>query len=453
MTTDCTRFADDLKAYADGELPLLRRAAVRRHLAHCPACREEIAAMTHLAEDLRTSEPSEALDADLRARILDAPPVNSRPAPPRRPLSPSLKWALAGMALLAWCVLFPQFQKHRDAAKLPASTAKGEQIASAKKPPSEAPVKLTVRLSNREAGVDGNNSPYIQIKDPDSKYSSRVKLDGTQTYDANSPVPVGVAGGGRPLVFHDTGALNAAGPSSPQAANALGVGAFSSPARQVHKEASITVQLANPEVTSDTVETMVKETGGFVASNTLDTSDDGLKSAELVVKVPVVQFDTFLAQIARLGSVQAKNVTGEDITEQTSDADSEENVLEGEVAHSEARLKALGTKSKWRDEQSVRDLRIQLAQSRARLVLLKRMATLATITVDLDQTPKKAAPVTGGLLGGLKDTVHDAGQSLVGAAGALMALMIWLLAYAPLWIPALLLGRYGLREYRKRQAV
>lgn len=190
-----------------------------------------------------------------------------------------------------------------------------------------------------------------------------------------------------------------------------------------------------------------------MASNTLDTSEDGLKSAEMVVKVPVVQFDSFLAQIGRLGSVQAKNVTGQDITEQTSDADAEENVLEGDVAHSEARLKALGAKSKWRDEQSVRDLRIQLAQSRARLVLLKRMATLATITIDLDQTPKKAAPVTGGLVGGLKDTVHDAALSLVGAARALLALVIWLLAYAPLWIPALLLGRYGQREYRKRQAV
>lgn len=423
MTTDCTRVADDLKAYADGELPLLRRYAVRRHLAQCPACREEIAAMTQLTEDLRTSEPSEPLDADLRARILDAPPVSSRPTPSRRPLSPSLKWALAGMALLAWCFVFTVIQRNRITARRSART---EQIASVQKPPPAVAVR---------AGGSGFGSAVIQTKDPDSKYQDTNGLSAGQTYDSKVIT------------------LNGAGPSRPQAANALGAGSFVASTRQVHKEASINVQLANPEATSDTVETMVKETGGFVASNTLDTSDDGLKSAELIVKVPVVQFDTFLAQIARLGSVQAKNVTGEDITEQTSDADAEENVLEGEVAHSEARLKALGAKSKWRDEQSVRDLRIQLAQSRARLVLLKRMATLATITVDLDQTPKKAAPVTGGLLSGLKDTVHDAGQSLVGAAGTLLALVIWLLAYAPLWIPTLLLGRYGLREYQKRQAV
>ena len=419
--TDCTGYADDLKAYADGELNVVRRAAVRRHLAHCPACREEIAAMTQLTEDLRASEPTDALDADLRARILDAPPVSSRPAPSRRPLSPSLKWALAGMALLAWCFVFPVIQRNRIAA---GHYARTEQVASAQKPPPPVAVR---------AGGLGFGSAVIQTKDPDSKYQDTNGLSAAgQTYT-----------------------VNGAGPSRPQAANALGVGSYydASPTRQVHKEASIAVQLANPEATSDTVETMVRETGGFVASNTLDTSDDGLQSAELVVKVPVVQFDTFLAQIARLGSVQAKNITGEDITEQTSDADAEENVLEGEVARSEARLKALGAKSKWRDEQSVRDLRVQLAQSRARLVLLKRMAALATVTVDLDQTPKKAAPVTGGLLSGLKDTAHDAGQSLVGAAGALLALVIWLLAYAPLWIPALLLGRYGLREYRKRQAV
>ena len=447
--TDCTNYIDDLKAYADGELPVVRRAAVRRHLAHCPACREEIAAMTQLTEDLRASEPTDALDADLRARILDAPPVSSRPAPSRRPLSPSLKWALAGLALVAWCFVYPALQKPRYYAQ------DTSLMATAQQRPLKTPPKFTVRLSDREAGSDPSG-PFVQIKNPDSKYQDTNGPGAVQTFDAKSGT-VNSAGDLRQRVFNATGALNAAGPSQPQVSNGLGVGSYAdsaaSPTRQVHREASITVQLANPEATSDTVETMVKETGGFVASNTLDTSDDGLKSAELIVKVPVVQFDTFLAQIGRLGSVQAKNITGEDITEQTSDADSEETVLEGDVARSEARLKALGAKAKWHDEQSTRDLRIQLAQSRARLVLLKRMAALSTITIDLDQTPKKPAPVTGGFLSGLKGTFHDAGQSLVGAAETLLALVIWLLAYAPLWIPALLLGRYGLKEYRKRQAV
>ncbi len=425
--TACTKYTDDLKAYVDGELSVVRRFAVRRHLAQCPACREEIAAMTQLTEDLRASEPIEPLDADLRARILSVPPVSSRPVPSRRPLSPSLKWVLAGVALVAWCFVFTVIQRNQISARRSART---EQIASAPQPRPKMPPPVAVSA----AGGSLNDASVI-AKSTNGTYTDANGLGKAQYYDANSPVPSAVTGGGRPLISNGNGLVT-----------------FDSPTRQVHKEASITVQLANPETSSDTVGTMVKETGGYVASNTLDTSAEGLKSAELIVKVPVVQFEAFLAQIARLGSVQAKNVTGEDITEQTSDADSEENVLENDVARSEARLKALGAKAKWRDEQSTRDLRIQLAQSRARLVLLKRMAALSTITIDLDQTPKKPAPVTGGFLSGLKDTGRDAGQSLVGAAQTLLALVIWLLAYAPLWIPVLLLGRYGLKEYRKRQA-
>jgi len=272
--------------------------------------------------------------------------------------------------------------------------------------------------------MNGNPDVGLPIKDPNSRYADSL--------------------GGVTRNGTGNGLLNGAIPGDSPA-----------PQRQVHKEASIGVQVPNPETTSDKVAEMVKETGGFVAGNTLSTGDDGLKSAELTVKVPVTQFEAFLGQVARLGNVQSKNITGEDVTEKTSDADQTESVLEEDVQKSEARLKALGSKAKWHDEQATRDLRIQLAEARARLVLLKRMAALSTITVDLSQTPKPPAPalVTGGFLHGLKASTHDALQSLVSSASALVALVIWLLAYAPLWIPALLVGRYALREYRKRQAV
>ena len=97
---------------------------------------------------------------------------------------------------------------------------------------------------------------------------------------------------------------------------------------------------------------------------------------------------------------------------------------------------------------------MQLAQTRARLLLLKRLAALGTLTIDLSQTPKAvpAPPVTNGFTGTLKATTHDALQSLVGSAGALLALVIWLLAYAPIWVPLLLIGRYALKHYRNREA-
>ena len=220
--------------------------------------------------------------------------------------------------------------------------------------------------------------------------------------------------------------------------------------RQVHKEATIGVEVDDAEAKSDQVAQMVKAAGGFVAANTLSTGDDGRKSADLTVKVPVMQFETVLGQVAKLGDVQAKNITGEDITGQISDSDQAEGVLEDEARRADAHLKTLGKKAGWRDQQAAQDTRIQLAQARARLQMLKHMAALSTITVSLTEKAKPAAPppVTSGFLGGLGDTTHAALGSLLASAGALLALLIWLLAYAPLWLPLALVGRYVYRRYR-----
>ena len=419
--------------------------------------------MTQIAEDLRASEPEGALDPALRAKILGIAPDSEarqegrtqegrtqgsplRRTPPSGAVAPglgaggrnrlALGWTLAGAALVAWFVFFPVFQHaHEDAQNTGAgprfsvSVPRSQPTPAASvplwasQPPSpkqKPPAHFTVRLSDREAGIDKNGNA-------DGIVSIRNK---TETYDNYTANGAGYPGG--------------AAPATPDA-----------PQRQVHKEATIGVQVTNPEATSDKVADMVKETGGFVAANNMSTGDDGLKSAELTVKVPVTQFEAFLGQVARLGNVQSKNITGEDITEKASDADQTENVLEGDVQNSEARLKALGSRAKWHDEQATRDLRTQLAEARARLVLLKRMAALSTVTIDLSQTPKAPAPVpvTGGFLNGLKASTHDALGSLVSSFSALIALAIWLLAYAPLWIPVLLVGRYGLREYRKRASV
>ena len=93
--------------------------------------------MTQIAEDLRASEPADALDPALRAKILGmAPPAPQfsgeperkatrahvlRPTPPglgaggRKRLA--LRWALTFGALAAWFILFPLFQQVRENTK------------------------------------------------------------------------------------------------------------------------------------------------------------------------------------------------------------------------------------------------------------------------------------------------------------------------------------------------
>ena len=417
--------------------------------------------MTQVTEDLRAAEPADALSSTLREKLLgvplapnnggtgmeegdqdrlaspsDSPIIGGRGASSRK--RPVLAWGLAAAALIAWFICFPLFQKTRGGNS---PTSMGASSLPLRAGTQTASVPIASPLTLREKALR-----------PPPPMPESVNAPG-----AIPPPPPDIA---RP-VASERSAVTFASPAA--GASAVKSDNFSPPLapigdpdslRQVHKEASIGVQVADPETTGDKINAMVQETGGYVAANNLTTGDDGRRSAELIVKVPEAQFETFLNAVAKLGVVQSKNITGQDITETTSDAHEAQSVEESDLEQAEARLKALGSHAKWEDTEAASDLRVQLAQTRARLKLLKRMAALGTITVDLGETPKGAVvpPVTGGFLNTLQTTTHDALQSLVGSAAALVALVIWLLAYAPIWLPLLLLGRYALKEYRKREA-
>ena len=394
---NCLSLQPDLKAYVDGELPLTRRLAVRQHLAHCAACREEIKIMEQIADDLRATEPDAPLSPALRARILESTVGEEKPLPSGSPelgrgkifRRPTLAWGIAGIVLVAWFLMAQMF------------------------------------------GSEQRSGMYAPQYLPASRSASAPTAAGLPVMRSTQPVPAF-----KPVL------PSPAPPTEPSL----------SLDRQVHKEATIAVQVANPEEKSDEIEQRAKEAGGFIGSNMLNTGEDGLKSADLTVKVPVAQFETVLNQIAKMGNVQSKNVSGEDITEKVSDAGQAESVLEDENGMAEARIKQLGNKARWADQQAIRDLRIQQAQARARLVLLRKMAALSTITVSLRQTPKPvvAAPATGGFLTGLAASTHNATQSLLGSAGALLSLLIWIAAYAPIWLPLALGIRYAVRVYERR---
>jgi anti-sigma factor RsiW len=82
----CGRIGPLLDAYHDGELGRLRRWSVRRHVAACPACREELAALRGVGAWVRDAVdaapgPDPELWSDLRWRLparMAPPPVRSR---------------------------------------------------------------------------------------------------------------------------------------------------------------------------------------------------------------------------------------------------------------------------------------------------------------------------------------------------------------------------------------
>ena len=219
--------------------------------------------------------------------------------------------------------------------------------------------------------------------------------------------------------------------------------------RQVVREATISLNVVKLEEKSESVERMVKELGGFVASNQLSTGQEGLRTAALTVRVPVQKFDDFLRDVSRMGEVTGKNVTGEDITEKVSDEKQGATVLWQELNDVRARLRKGRT---WHDEETERQLKIRIAQVEGRLELMRKLAALAKVEITLTEKPKTAIK-SGGFLSEMSDTGRAAVNSFFNAARIPVLLLIWAVAYAPIWIPLAIGYRHVSRAYRKRLAV
>jgi len=216
--------------------------------------------------------------------------------------------------------------------------------------------------------------------------------------------------------------------------------------RQVHREASLTVEVANAEQQTEAVERLVKESKGYVAQNQLSTQEDNTRQASLTCKVPVDQFDTVMGQIARLGLLKGKTLSGEDITEKVSDEQETSHVLRADIATTQEKLKTRRKHSETvRDEETLRQLRIRVAQSQARLKMLTRLGALSEITVELDEKPKNPAPEVkpaSPFMEEVSGTGAAAAHSFLMALRLPVQLLVWIVVYSPLW--ALLI--YGYRR-------
>jgi len=399
--------AGDIKAYVDRELSIYRRLAIAAHLKRCDICRQEIQEMEQIASTLKAAQAPASLAPDQRLRLLAHLATS---APHREAMSPvrvssrrrTITFVEVGIctAICATLVaiLFPVFSKAREKAR---------------------------SVSNRhQFGL--------------------AQIGYTQDYDEAFTV-----NGLAPASHHGTTIVSGAIHADPIGSAVDG--------RQVHKDGSIAVAVDHLEAVSDRVEEMVKSTGGYVASNDLSTDASGYKAAELVVRIPVAQFEEMMKAFGKLGDVTAKSISGEDITEKLSDADQRASVLTDDVEASAQKLRGFhGSERENRlRESDLREAKIELAQARARLDLLRKMARLSTIHISLAEKAKRtsAAPLQPGFLGELRETSRAASAAFAVAIRVPIVLIIWVLAFSPLWLPAVILYRYASARSLARQAV
>jgi hypothetical protein len=347
------------------------------------------------------------LDAALRDKLLAAAPeAMGDTATKRRAFQrpkPLWVWGTVSAALVVWCVAIPvgRVMLFSDRSSTAATMAASEVAPS------------DVAMSEAAGGGMAKNSSMAPASAPPTpQLEARDEMQGVakmqKMYTLKS------ASGGR--------APSRLAPSS----------AFS---RQVHRTADMSVEVQNAESASEAVERMVKETnGGYVAENQLTTNSDGTKVATMKVKVPVLGFEDFLSKVTKQGTVKSKNVMGEDITESMSNSKEAARSFTEQLAEARQRLQASRNRQdRYAVEREVRELRVEIAQTEGQLELLKKMAKLSDVALELHEKPK-AQPQTGGMMDQIKETAQMAQEQFLIAVRLPIFALTWLVIYAPLWL-------------------
>lgn len=198
-------------------------------------------------------------------------------------------------------------------------------------------------------------------------------------------------------------------------------------------------------VARDKLTELIEESGGYIASSSMDRNAGQLRTGRWVARVPVGAFEGFLASLDRLGFVESRDISSQDVTMEYIDVASrieslkrlEERLvalLENETGKLEDVLKV---------EQELARVRGEIESAQGRMRYLTNRTEFTTATVAIRQERHFVPSQTLTLTGQISDAWFNSLETLSSAG---VVLIVGLVAVTPwLVILALVLAvLYGL---------
>jgi Domain of unknown function (DUF4349) len=217
--------------------------------------------------------------------------------------------------------------------------------------------------------------------------------------------------------------------------------------RKIERSISMTLEAPDKEIpaVAEGVTQVTNRHGGFVLSSSLNSDDEGA-SGFFELRIPAVRLRAALADLAGLATVRSQSQTGQDVTRRhvtTRDR------LDAARAERRSLLRRLELATTDEEAEAIRR-RLDIVAGeinglRGVLRDLRLRTNYAVVTVDLAGTDGDSG--SGGAGGSFDDAMNDAGDLLVGLAGALIRIMAIAL---PLALIAAL-GWLASRTFRRRR--
>jgi hypothetical protein len=229
--------------------------------------------------------------------------------------------------------------------------------------------------------------------------------------------------------------------------------------RLVIKNASLSLVVKDPAAAVDSITAMAEGMNGFVVtSNVYQTSTDSagnkIMQAQITIRVPAENLQTALNQLKGMAvTVNSENISGEDVTAQYTDLQSQLKNLE---AAEQQLQKIMDGATKTEDVLAVYNqlvgIRGQIEQVKGQMKYYSESAAMSLITIDLIPDALSQPLEVGGWKP--QGIAKDAIEALIKAFQFLATLGIWgVLFCVPLGlvfgVPAYFVVRLGVRRFRK----
>jgi DNA repair ATPase RecN len=214
---------------------------------------------------------------------------------------------------------------------------------------------------------------------------------------------------------------------------------------QLIKKASVTLLVDSVDKSVDAVSQIIDERqGDLIGLNEQQPTEENPRpTASIDMRVPQNLLESTLDEIAKLGTVQNRQITVEDVSSQIVDFQARlSNLRKTETNLQKIMDRSGSVKDILNVAQELSNVRQQIEQIDAQLKSLQNQVAYSTISLKLEATIASSSPQrTFGSQ--IKDTWNRSSESLGEFSIGLLKIGIWLLVYSPYWfILAIVIYRF-----------
>lgn len=219
--------------------------------------------------------------------------------------------------------------------------------------------------------------------------------------------------------------------------------------RLVIQESWVSLLTKNVKETVDKILDYAKSSGGYMVNSSTNNADES-PSATVVIRVPESKLRPTLDFLRGIAiKVVSENLTGEDVTDQYVDIEARLSTLnKTKLKFEEILDKAVKVEDILTVQREIINLQSQIDSLKGQQQYLEKSAQMAKITIYLS-TDEIALPYAPTETWRPNIIFKLAIRSLIGNLRSLGSALIWMLVYAVIWVPLLLLVFFIRKKIKK----